>query len=390
MSLISDALKKAYQNKLKAKKSREDLFEKIPVEYVSQKDLLLKKASSHIREIIIFFLFLTSFILFAAFGDISWFLPKGKARKVQLAKGLEPSKVISKKKVASVVGKVAITKKETVKKSEREVEKTKPHVILSKKPPKTETKKDQKEILAKKSLAKEKPERVVLGSEGRISLKKEISPKSASKKGKISKKQRVKKSFDEASLYFSKALSYHERGEIKLAKIFYKKYIKIHPENAEAHNNLGLVYKDEGKFYDAISEFQIAIFLDRYYDKAYNNLGAVYYLLGDLEKARKNYEMATKLNPDNKDAFVNLGIIYKKEGRFEDAEKMYEKALFIDPKMSVAYYNLAVLCDEEGRFKEALNYYEKFLDYAGDTYKEEKKFVLERVSYIEKLIKSNR
>ncbi|MBW2019277.1 MAG: tetratricopeptide repeat protein [Deltaproteobacteria bacterium] len=122
-------------------------------------------------------------------------------------------------------------------------------------------------------------------------------------------------------------------------------------------------------------------------EKNYNNLGVTYYLQGDLKQAVEQFKTAIQLNPNSIESYVNLGIIYKKQNRFEDALKAYKKAVSLKPTFPEPYYNLGILYDDAGDFKRAAGAYRRFLQLAPEKYQSQKQKAQKRLNIIQSYIK---
>jgi len=215
--------------------------------------------------------------------------------------------------------------------------------------------------------------------------------------------------YDEAILYFSKAIEKAGVGEIAvqshahLAQIYFFKgnleiaadhlntALKMAPENGRYHYNLGVIYMRLKRMDEAYLHFKMALesgsddaivyksLAQLYIDSKHPSLAvqalqkALYrnpediaslFMLGDLYAEEKEYLAAVetyrkivKLTPgdqNTEDALIKLGRVYTRLERFNDASETLREELRINPGSVEAKYTLGLALYESGRMDLAI------------------------------------
>ena len=128
-------------------------------------------------------------------------------------------------------------------------------------------------------------------------------------------------------LWFDKALSAEEEGDLATAQNYYENATKGDDSNPVAFFNLGNIYYNQGNIANAADQYLRAVQGDPYYIEAWNNLGNS---LIDLELPK-------------------------------EARRAFEKALSVEPKYADAHYNLANLLFDLGELQKSRHHYGVYL-----------------------------
>ena len=189
-------------------------------------------------------------------------------------------------------------------------------------------------------------------------------------------------------------LSIEERGDIFMARKYYREAIETYreaPETAILMNKMGIAYHQLADLNSAARCYQRAIKLDPKFSQAINNLGTIYYSRQSYRRAIGQYKKVLRMTPDSASTLANLGSAYLARKQYELASENYQKALAIDPGIfehrggvgttvrdqSVTdrptfFFYLAKSYAMAGMKDQALNYIRKSLEVG---FKERKKFI---------------
>ena len=199
---------------------------------------------------------------------------------------------------------------------------------------------------------------------------------------------------------FTKALKYHQSGQLHSAGMIYKGILDVDPEHSDSlhlsgvialqtgkydvavdlinkaiqfnpgnsiyYNNLGNAFKDRGNLAEAISCFQKALEIKPDFAEAYYNLGNVFKVQGNLVEAVSSYQRALEFKPDSAEAYYNLGTTLKEQGHLVEAIPCFQKALEIKPDYADAYNNMGNALKDQGKLTEAIASYRKALEIRPD------------------------
>jgi tetratricopeptide (TPR) repeat protein len=189
-------------------------------------------------------------------------------------------------------------------------------------------------------------------------------------------------------------LSIEERGDIFMARKYYREAIETYreaPESAILMNKMGIAYHQLADLNSAARCYQRAIKLDPKFSQAINNLGTIYYSRQSYRRAIGQYKKVLRMTPDSASTLANLGSAYLARKQYELASENYQKALAIDPGIfehrggvgttvrdqSVTdrptfFFYLAKSYAKAGMKDQALSYIRKSLE---EGFKERKKFI---------------
>lgn len=122
---------------------------------------------------------------------------------------------------------------------------------------------------------------------------------------KKSRKRDIKLPFAIGS-EITKALRYHQSGQLQKAEEIYKKILHINPNHPDSLHLLGVIASQVGKIDIAVNLINKAIQNNPKNPAFYNNLGNVIKEQGELDEAISCYQKALGLKPDYAEAYNNL------------------------------------------------------------------------------------
>jgi len=151
----------------------------------------------------------------------------------------------------------------------------------------------------------------------------------------------LKQKYDEAIVFFDKALeklpryanAWLKKGDTLSnlkrydeALYCYEKVLQINPESSDVWNLKGICLSDLKRYEEAMESFDEAILLDPTRASTWNFKGVCFFTLGKLGKALECFDRAIKYSPEFAVAWHNKGGVFLKLGKQKEAEKCYEKA----------------------------------------------------------------
>ncbi|MFQ5714817.1 MAG: tetratricopeptide repeat protein [Candidatus Scalinduaceae bacterium] len=163
------------------------------------------------------------------------------------------------------------------------------------------------------------------------------------------------------SLHLLGVIAY-QVGKIDIAADLINKAIQNNPKNPAFYNNLGNVIKEQGKLNEAITCYQKALELKPDYAEACNNLGSAFKEQGELNEAITYYQKALELKPDYAEAYNNLGSAFKEQGELDEAISCCQKALKLKPDLPEAYNNMGNAFKDQSKLTDAILCYQKALE----------------------------
>ena len=181
------------------------------------------------------------------------------------------------------------------------------------------------EIRSKVDFSKELQKQNLESSPKETMLKTDKAPKNITEKVEYDRRPisiQVK-----THLWFDKALSAEEEGDLATAQNYYENATKGDDSNPVAFFNLGNIYYNQGNIANAADQYLRAVQGDPNYIEAWNNLGNS---LIDLELPK-------------------------------EARRAFEKALSVEPKYADAHYNLANLLFDLGELQKSRHHYGVYL-----------------------------
>jgi len=165
---------------------------------------------------------------------------------------------------------------------------------------------------------------------------------------------------------FTKAIQYHQSGQLQKAEEIYKKILTSDPNHSDSIHLLGVMALQVGKIDIAVKLINKAIQCNPCNPVYYNNLGNALKDQGKLVEAVSSYQKALEIKPDLAEAYNNMGNAFKDQGKLDEAISSYQKALETKPNLAEAYYNLGIVFVYQGKSNEAIFYHQKALELKPD------------------------
>ena len=148
-------------------------------------------------------------------------------------------------------------------------------------------------------------------------------------------------------------------GNFQLASFLLSKAIKINPNIASCYNNLSIVLTELGELDSALEKLEKAIYLDPNFVDAYNNKANIFFKLKKYDEAITNYNKAIKINSKYFKAYNNKGNVLFEQAKYKEAIKCFETAISINPKYINAINNLGNSFQKLSDYKNAILKYKE-------------------------------
>jgi tetratricopeptide (TPR) repeat protein len=155
----------------------------------------------------------------------------------------------------------------------------------------------------------------------------------------------------------SKAIGFHQRGQLAEAERIYRQILELDPRHAESLHLLGVMAHQVGRDEIAVELICKAIEVDKRPAAYHSNLGTAYQSLGRFDQAAVCYELALAINPELAEAQMNLGVVLAAQGKRDLAERSIRSALTSCPHLAEAHVNLGNMLQAQGRLEEAVASY---------------------------------
>lgn len=155
-------------------------------------------------------------------------------------------------------------------------------------------------------------------------------------------------------VYLARSGFYDEQGQPELALADLNQSIKLNPNYGDGYNDRGLLYQNRQQDDLALADFNQAIAIEPNKIYAYNNRGWLYYRQGQLELALTDFNRAVEIDPNQADVYNNRGLVYKQQDRLDLALADYNQAIKLDSSSSDAYSNRGSLYDARQQLDLAL------------------------------------
>lgn len=165
-----------------------------------------------------------------------------------------------------------------------------------------------------------------------------------------------------SSKLYNQAIELHESGNIKEAKLAYKRVIKLNPWHADATYQLGVIMRDEGRLSEALKLVSRSIDLNNQEPDYFVGIGFLYLnYFNNTKKAKEQFAKAYSLDNRSYYACFMLGDLAEREKNLTKAEFYYTKAIKADPGLTIAYRKLARLYEASGDEGKARSYWQSVL-----------------------------
>ncbi len=153
----------------------------------------------------------------------------------------------------------------------------------------------------------------------------------------------------------SRAVRWHQQGELEKAESAYRKILRRHPTQADVLNLLGLIAYQQKNYENAARLIQQAIDQTNKNSDYYNNLGTVLKALCRMDEARNAYLTALDLKPECVNTAYNMGGLCLVTGNVDEAIQYYLQTISIKPDHHQAYTNLSAVYNERKEYEKALD-----------------------------------
>ncbi len=207
----------------------------------------------------------------------------------------------------------------------------------------------------------------------------------------------IKKSPENAGLYYARANAYFDYGNLKYAMLDYQKaytmdstnashalglsdclfevnnadgaigilleFLRHDPNNIDITLNLGIDYflLPKPQYQKALDAFNGVLKLDVQNADAYFYKGMIYKESGDTAKAISNFQTTVETDPDYYDAYMQLGTIYSAK-KDPVAIKYFDNAITVNDTSTEAHYAKAKFYQDNGKIADAIDYYKKIIE----------------------------
>jgi tetratricopeptide (TPR) repeat protein len=146
---------------------------------------------------------------------------------------------------------------------------------------------------------------------------------------------------------------YAQRGDLELAKKYYRSAIDIAPNFPGARNNLGAALVYQKRYEEAVATLAGALSLNPRSAEVESNLGAALYCLERSDEAISHLRKALELDPEHPLAHYNLGSALMQKDRLAEAAEEFRIAARLNPRYAEACNNLALTLAKQGKLDEA-------------------------------------
>lgn len=135
------------------------------------------------------------------------------------------------------------------------------------------------------------------------------------------------------SLFYARGVSYERLGQWPKAEADLQKAMELDSEQPLVLNYLGYSWVDQGRnLKEAMGLIRKAVKLDPNDGYFVDSLGWAHYRLGNFEKAAEHLERAVELRPDDPVINDHLGDAYWRVGRQFEAKYQWSQALTLKPE----------------------------------------------------------
>jgi len=170
----------------------------------------------------------------------------------------------------------------------------------------------------------------------------------------------------DVSAEFSRAVKYHQAGQLGAAEGIYRKILAANPRHTDALHLLGVVAHQAGQNDRAVNLIRQAIEMNPGDPNYHNNLGAAFRDQGKLDQAISAYQKSLELNPGYAEAHNNMGNAFRDQGKLKEAVSAYQNAIRLRPNLFKAYDNMGISLKEQGKLDEAISCYQKLVQLKPD------------------------
>jgi tetratricopeptide (TPR) repeat protein len=143
-------------------------------------------------------------------------------------------------------------------------------------------------------------------------------------------------------------------GHYDTAAEFFKKATDADPKEVGARINLGTTLAKMKRYDEAIKHFLESIQIAPENVTAHYNLGALYNYFGKYQLAVRHLKKVVELKPEDADAHIALGDALRKLNLEEDAYAHYERAVKVRPDIADGWRKMSKMRYSSGKYAESL------------------------------------
>lgn len=162
-------------------------------------------------------------------------------------------------------------------------------------------------------------------------------------------------------LHFNIALSYFQRGNLRLAESHFRKARKIDPHFPKIHESLGELLLRRGSVTEAITVLKHAVANDPYSWIGHYLLGLAFSRLREWNSAYEEFVSAIEMDPNEAGGWQMCGEVLLSLERYDEAEQYLRKALELNPHLTDAIANVGQLYLLRGDTATAFECFERAL-----------------------------
>jgi hypothetical protein len=116
-----------------------------------------------------------------------------------------------------------------------------------------------------------------------------------------------------------------EDGDIRQAKVFYRKALDIDPENPLAHHRLAIIADSERDFRTAEEHYLAALSVKGNDPNLLSDLGYSFLLQNRSDESKYYLQQALKEDPSHERALNNLGLLHARQGDYDGALALFQQ-----------------------------------------------------------------
>ena len=146
----------------------------------------------------------------------------------------------------------------------------------------------------------------------------------------------LKKSGDDADVYFHLGVAYQEKADYDSALVNYKKALKLDPNMSKAMVNMGVVYDDKRQLANALNMFEQATKLNPTDVLAHSHAAFIWFELKNYKKAWEHLYQSLKLAPSDPQPHYYLAIFFWESGIYRESMREWRKVVELDREGSLA------------------------------------------------------
>jgi len=163
-----------------------------------------------------------------------------------------------------------------------------------------------------------------------------------------------------------RALIFHRRGEIELARHIYERILQLHGPHADVLHLLGVIAAQTRNPQTAVELISRAIALDPGNAAAHFNIGLSFQELKQLDAALTSYDRAIAIDSGFAAAYSNRGLVLRDMNLLDAALASCDRAISIRAEFAEAHFNRGVVLHELREWDAALASYDRAITIRAD------------------------